>query len=451
MKKQNKGFTLVEMVIAMAVFAIVLMEVAMVMSNATKVYSRSTYDLTVQNEASTSVQIIEDLMVDATESIAVLPSLVPGSDKIQVSNWIDKAAGTKETYTIELKMDVPGKPYGNVYIDKGGANQSILASNVTAINLYTGNYATNSTVTLDMSFESEQGYEYKVQKDIYNRNEIGVGGIVEPNVTTSDGNKTICALRYHEYNLKSFLPYTATWVSAEWEKPLEAAVHYSLSFPTLKCNDVLNGAWDTSAGSYKIICKDSNDNEYSFNVYTDKVEMAGGNYNMFYLYMVNASKFTSFIPVKGVSIEDMDSADITFNMGTVNLLTKNGVTFSSPEFSIPSKNFPSDTDKKFRCQIDGNVKLGVDKPSNSITLEASRLNPDGTSYGKFLYQYEVLMNMNIKMKWGSKEKDFKLYVYPVGDTGIDLTPNQQTKFWSLVNSGGGSNDSYEVRTTDDGT
>ena len=84
MKAQRKGFTLVEMIVAMAVLAIVLGEIGVVLTNTTKIYSKGSYEIFLQGEAQQAVQSIEELMLDATKEIK------QAGGAIYVTNYINK-------------------------------------------------------------------------------------------------------------------------------------------------------------------------------------------------------------------------------------------------------------------------------------------------------------------------------------------------------------------------
>ena len=72
MRADKKGFTLVEMIVAMAVLAIVLGEIGVVLSNTTKIYSKGSYEISLQAEAQQAVQAMEDVMVNATKKIVIV-------------------------------------------------------------------------------------------------------------------------------------------------------------------------------------------------------------------------------------------------------------------------------------------------------------------------------------------------------------------------------------------
>ena len=62
---KNKGFTLVEMVIAMGVLTIVMAEVAVLLVNSSKLYFNASRETDLQDQAQRVTTVIEEMLVDA--------------------------------------------------------------------------------------------------------------------------------------------------------------------------------------------------------------------------------------------------------------------------------------------------------------------------------------------------------------------------------------------------
>ena len=62
--KNNKGYTLVELLVAMVIFVIMLMEVYSVMANSSTIYRKGGYEVQLQSESQQVIQQIEDIMVE---------------------------------------------------------------------------------------------------------------------------------------------------------------------------------------------------------------------------------------------------------------------------------------------------------------------------------------------------------------------------------------------------
>ena len=451
MKAQRKGFTLVEMLVATAVMAIVLGEVAAILASATKVTSNGAYEVSVQSEASQVVQMIEELMVDANDSITKTAG-AGGSDKITIKNVTGEgAAAVYTTYVIELVKDKPGKNYGTLYISKNGGAKKPMAEYVKQINLQTGTYAVNSTVTLDLQMEGENGYKYNVEKDIYNRNEIGTGGSKPPKTLTSSGSKSLNVLRYHEYDIKDSLPHGKNWSKPQWENSTvaaQAATYYSLDADNykIKATDYLEGT-DDACGSFTLVFKevDNEENEFKLSVYSDKVGLPGADYNIIYQYTTNATNYYSFIPILGVSLEDAVTSHLELYVGQKKL---DEVDLTKPEDGsitgalTPTNRWMPTGTNTFWMQFDDPIQYNVDVPSNSLKYAVGRMNESCTSqYCSFVTSYECILWVKTEVKFSDDRTiSVNTYIYPVSDSGRVFNDAQDAKFWALVNSGGGSND-----------
>ena len=71
--RKNKGYTLVELLVAMVVLVIVLMEVYMVMNSGSKVYEHGSIDVALQTEAQQTILELEDLIIDVNSDIIYTP------------------------------------------------------------------------------------------------------------------------------------------------------------------------------------------------------------------------------------------------------------------------------------------------------------------------------------------------------------------------------------------
>ena len=87
--KNNKGYTLVELLMAIATFSIVMVVVFGIMNNASKSYSKANLDIAVQEDAQLVANQLEELLCDATsigldaESNYVVNSLDDSGNKVE--------------------------------------------------------------------------------------------------------------------------------------------------------------------------------------------------------------------------------------------------------------------------------------------------------------------------------------------------------------------------------
>lgn len=442
MKAQRKGFTLVEMIVAMAVLAIVLGEIGVVLTNTTKIYSKGSYEIFLQGEAQQAVQSIEELMVDATKEIK------QAGGTIYVTNYINKEAGTTTTYAFSLVQDRADRPYKTLYVSQDGGAPIPVAEYVKTMSLDTASYNTNSMVSLKLEMEGEGGYQYNVTKDIYNRNEIGTGTIDPDDLTPGSGTKKLNVLRFHTYNLIAELPYGKTWVSAEFDDPTSATVYYELSGFTLKANSHLN-QYESDVGEFDITCKADDHSEFKISIYSEKPGM-DNDYYLFNAQALTSANCQSYFPVRGYSVVDATSCALEWYMGNIKLCEKTiNLTGTDKKMAITKRKFPSDTNNLYESQFDGDsLTVGAQFKGNNFTFLMNRMcNPgddECKKYAQLVYEYEMTQWVKCTITWDNgKTVSFRAFLYPVRPDGCIFDEDQKTVYWDVVkNKAGGSNDSW---------
>ncbi|MCR4585177.1 MAG: type II secretion system GspH family protein [Lachnospiraceae bacterium] len=491
MKNRRKGFTLVEMLVAMGVMAIVLGEIAMILSSNLKIYTNGSIEVHLQEEASQVVQMLENLMIDATDSIDVTTSATitwPDAstskpDKIVISNWKDpdnEALG-KVTYTIELRNDKPKKNYGTLWITDPKGNSYPMADYVKDIKLKKDLYNKNSVVELQMEMQGDN-YSYQVSKDIYNRNEIGTPKVDLESLGGSGGEKSLSVLRYHTYELSTMIPYDKEWQKVELtdaSKLTEFQQYYDLDMSTFKLTptDTLNGnntRIPPTTGTYdlKFTAKavDGKPPEtFVLSIYSEKPEVIGGGQQLLYSNAVKSDSATTFIPLRGISAEDANKCQIDICVGDKVLQTE--TLDKNTGFKISQKDFGG-----FHFQVNANDgKDLTDQTSsvngsivyrtadiNTVVLQTGMFNnangKENNKYAKFFTDYEVLVYAKCTLFWETPNRDltFKAFFYPVnviniGDTKDSCFTNEQSnKFFELVADDGGTNSDLEITESDEG-
>ncbi len=481
MKNQRKGFTLVELIVAMGIMAIVLGEIAMILGNSMKVYNNSAIEIHLQEEASQVVQMIENLMVDANASIDATNDPTTGSDIIVISDWEDKDAKTKKSYTIQLKNVDATKGFGTLWIKDPKGNEYPMADYVSKIKLKKDLYAVNSVVELQLNMKGDK-YSYDVSKDIYNRNEIGTGIPDVDDVGGGSGEKSLSVLRYHTYDLSTMVPFDKEWVKAELvdsSKATEFANYYTLGAGpgfSLTPTDTLNGNnfRVPTSGAYDIKFTSKPDDAgktetFVISVFSDKPEVAGGANQLLYTNAKKSDSATTFIPIKGLSVENVDKCTIDIMVGDKVLQTEEIA--KDGGIAIASKDLAD-----FHLQINQNEAKSLENQDvktkgalvfrtadiGTVVFQTGMFNnaeKGNCKYGKFITDYNVLVYANVTLSWKdpSRTLSFKAFFYPVwvidpgqSDKGSVFTSDQSKKFFELVNDGGGKNDSLEIKESEGG-
>lgn len=65
----QKGYSLVELLVAMAIFAIVLTQIFAMMVHSARLYKNGTFEVDLQTEAQQFVQQMEELLIDVNVSV----------------------------------------------------------------------------------------------------------------------------------------------------------------------------------------------------------------------------------------------------------------------------------------------------------------------------------------------------------------------------------------------
>lgn len=317
-KNNDHGFTLVELIVAMGVFAIVMAQVSAIVFNCSKLYTKGVEQVDMQTEAQRVIQLTEELMVDATQSITATDSIVsPGSQDIAiVTNTIE---GGNYEYDIYLKKTSPTDPSGTLYLKKTDlasgtiVADEIMAENVKSISCNMANYATDDRVTVNVCMQSSgEKYDYDsvAIKDIYLRNDIG-SGVKDGDGAEVAGKYKLDVRRYASYNLSSLY-------GNEYDYEFEAdnnadKVYYTLNSGVVKCVTGLNTNPAKKAScvvnAYKKTDAAHTSPEFTIVLNTNKVRVGlgdEGNWNgtvIAYGNTVNSCKVTSFADVVGITLD----------------------------------------------------------------------------------------------------------------------------------------------------
>ncbi len=283
--KNNKGYSLVELIIAMAVFMIMFAQISAFMIFSQRLYVKDSGDVKLQTEAQQIIQQLEELLIDAQVSVAVnnqvddMPSRVqndPKSDPFKVKNvnvgekftieWSEKdeATGKKSiSYNFVLKDDMDGARYDEFgylymtkYTDGAPGTEQLMGEYVNNIQLDMSHFDDSSRVTISVSMNNGTR-EYIATKDVYLRNDIG-GSMGKNNDNDDEGDIYIDVLRCKDYNL---VDYTGTGFTYEWKDPTNTA---NSAYFTL-----------TTAGSLKPTTTANNTNKITGNFVVTAVATSG--------------------------------------------------------------------------------------------------------------------------------------------------------------------------------
>ncbi|MBR3306868.1 MAG: prepilin-type N-terminal cleavage/methylation domain-containing protein [Lachnospiraceae bacterium] len=272
--KRNKGYSLIELVVAVAVLVVVLAELGALMVNGATLYERGTMEVSLQEEAQQVILQMEDLLMGATRSVVASEPKTHGSvstDVITIETHLydydhDSGAATgmkKVEYVIGLEFDVcEGTPpsdanYGDKpndhsrlmmkrTVDGGSPTYAVMAESVRAIHMHktstekdigggsvsamddmTG-YKNADMVVFQVEMQNHE-YSYSSSKDIYLRNQPGTGGPSHDFQTQPKFRLELNVMRVHSgYSLQDAAP-SADYKYFKFEDPTTYGTVYTIT------------------------------------------------------------------------------------------------------------------------------------------------------------------------------------------------------------------------------
>ncbi|MCR4936672.1 MAG: prepilin-type N-terminal cleavage/methylation domain-containing protein [Lachnospiraceae bacterium] len=352
--KKNKGYTLVELLVSMVVLMMVLTEVYVVMSNGSNVYNKGSYDVSLQTKAQQALMHLEDILIDANESVSYDSAGVIGDNgKLTIVN----EPGDDYMITFD-NSDPVGQLYGygrlmlTVTKDDGTVLPAVpLVDNVATYRVVTDeiDHKTGDSVFINLSMSNKECNYTAQTKEVYLRNRLGTRGNDDTDDdSTPSANFTLNVLRYKDYPLNGNRYYfliegtdalgnpTTTkkycnyfvWQSSDGLSGLDQTEDPNSKYAlvgnaSVKCNAGMNlkSNWDESAtavirGYEDVNAYNSTPNKFiTITVVTDKVGVGTSDYDDSAGY-INFCSGTSqagscLTRILGISVEEADSVDYT--------------------------------------------------------------------------------------------------------------------------------------------
>ncbi len=175
--RDNRGLTLVEMLISFAILSMMMVAVFAFMSNMTKQYQNSNNEVTVQNEVQTLMQQLENYIIDADMGVKLVGNdlYVMSEEEFCVISYDDECLYYSGYDSTDLSEDYKNATKDTVY-DAASAiyniiDRELLAEYVKAFNVTTSFTSETNYVTLEITIE-KTSRSYTATKNIYLRNQI---------------------------------------------------------------------------------------------------------------------------------------------------------------------------------------------------------------------------------------------------------------------------------------
>lgn len=450
--RNNKGYTLVELLVTLAVFAIIMGEIGNLIMNSSKLYRNGTYEVELQTEAQQIVQQMEELLIDVSHSVSVDSSL--SYDLITISNNSKGTAGGGDStvYFFTLEKNDPGDAYGTLYFNKttsdvsGNVSHVPMAEYVQSVSLDMAGYS-HDVVTLNVSMNNGR-YGYQASQDIYLRNAVGSGGNSGSGGGTFDYDLDV--LRFREYNLSQLYDTDDIQFTFAWDSESEAAASVvyrwcDSSQTKLTTSMITNG--DTGAHQYYTLIATGNDPAQTvlkIRVGTKKVDFGTSGVGLMNVYRdvgAGAMPVISAVPVQGIDVTKADEV-------TMSLQYYTGPSSAIQEFGVYDENgskqgttvrYNGNGDPFAEVSLGGPLYWKTNEAVNTFDIYCNSFQANQCSgftttgdipgYEAYMDQKDTPLYFTVTLKYnGYQDVTGTVYVYPYNsDMG-----SQESTFWNKV-------------------
>ncbi len=205
MRKDQRGFTIVELIIAVAILAIVTLAVGGFMVVGSRSYTSANTDIMLQQDAQLALNQISDVIIDTTDSISysvgdssglqtvlkdseyggeatdkcltVVNRKEPDSNNDNPSYWFYWSKEKETIYFNEVPVDstMSEEEIKNGFADAEIA-KAVLAEHVTDLQIDVSQFEENRVVMISMTFENG-GRQYSTSNNVTVRNRIALNAI----------------------------------------------------------------------------------------------------------------------------------------------------------------------------------------------------------------------------------------------------------------------------------
>lgn len=490
--KNNKGYTLVELILSLGVFMIIFAEIMMFMRSSQRFYINGANEVKLQREAQQVIQQLEELLIDAQDNVSVNIAVsdnslrakaAPSSALSNLDNfknvnigesfsiyWSSPSATSNSvSYNFVLKEAYDYDEFGYLwmtkYVDGVAGSEQLLAEYVNNVQIDMNEFNTASRVCLSVSMNNGSK-SYATNKDVYLRNDIGAS---MNRVSSGDeaAEWDLNVLRCKQYNLnKEFgIPYGYYDMSISGTAYSLTKVNNAAgAYYTVSANGVNNSK--DAQGNVTIICTPTAANpdhdEKKITVHTDKLEIGLDNVAYYFpAYNTSCSYRKDYVYVKGVDVAAINKtkSTVTFNYAASGGMASDNIdiTINAGPITPSSKHTGGDHGisytKTFGNPLEtGDTTLMFDSQDQLIIVMASAPGTekvDFDSYYKFLYD-KGYKNLHFHghlqfMNYTNLNTDFDIWARPIYDmdkvwdgsknvnTNSGFGTNYEKYYWLVTN------------------
>lgn len=433
--KNNKGYTLVELLISLALLAIIMLEIFGVMQNSSKLYSNGTYEVELQTEAQQVIQQLNELMIDANHSISANYNPTTSSNDITISN-------NDAIYTIALSKADPADEYGMLYYTKqdlsGGTSTPgpiPMAEYVNSISLNMLEYERNNFVTLSVSMNNGK-YSYVANQAIYLRNEIGSG----QNTSYSSGGAfdyDLDVLRLRTYDLDSIVMKDGVTFTYDWDSTSAGEASSKFTFSgdrnhKIETSNTTNMTTDF-VGYYTVIASGSDGTIVKIRISAQKVDFGNDHKGLMFANTDSSYEYISAIPISGIAIEEASSitAKLNYYTSPTSGLLETANWYGGTNTFTVRYNY---ADSRFAEMSLSSVFFSHNDAVNTFEVHSSYFQYNqGEQYKGYLQETGSPLTFDIKIEFsGAPDLTGTVYVYPYALDSSAMPADAEQIFWNAV-------------------
>lgn len=375
--RNNKGYSLAELLLSMAIFSIVMLSIVTVMRNVSISYRNENTEVSLQENAQLVLSQMEELLVDC-KSVS------------KAGNTYTIVDSTGVVHSVKLEGDTVKYKYGSSAYEDLAKNVKSL--NVSGIQAAHGDNVCVVSVEMEGSVNGQadgRKYTYDATKDVVFRNDVEKADVHDSSFLSGTGTTTttpptpntvsVSMGRYQllnliaDYNIDTSKTITLTGDTTAYNFVSEAGLNSSNYMANvtklavgntsgyLTTSDTCNSSTGT-AYSCQVKGTTKDNKEITLNISTPAVSLKKGS-GIVYI-PINAvnnganKNYYSYIEIEGLSVRD---AKVYFNKTCTGKL----------EFSVPGNSAYSGN--VFDCSADWNnsLKFGQFKANNVGGMQAN--------------------------------------------------------------------------------
>ncbi len=185
-RSDNRGFTLVELLVAIAILSIIVGAVIGFFMRTMRMYHRGNEESDLQNEAQMTMTQLENLVVNASQGVGLNPSLpntqTNGDELFVYNRYVDDTSGAVSYKVTHIYVDDRKLKYCYMDFSRNGSGVYVLSDdkkNPQTLSEYIDNFmvdvsklVSKNRVRFTIDFRTRGGREYKTDNTVLLRNKV---------------------------------------------------------------------------------------------------------------------------------------------------------------------------------------------------------------------------------------------------------------------------------------